>query len=241
MANRRSSGGGRRGGSGIIFGVLAGLLMGLMIAATVAYYLKKSPLPFVDKVSRSPDKSSISGSVAEAPDPNAAFGNNTVGNPDVTAPIDVPKVSEQSVAPTASSAANNTPGETKDELGALIATLQPVPSNSNRVPSSTASSRDTVAKIEVPKSEPTKPADSNATSANGHYYLQVGSFKVVSEAETLRARLILMGVSSEIQQADVGGSQVHRVRVGPFSRLDEMNKVRTRLGEEKIPAVVVRQ
>ena len=69
----------------------------------------------------------------------------------------------------------------------------------------------------------------------------MGSFKARSDAETLRAKLILMGISSEIQQAEVGGGQVHRVRVGPFSRLDEMNRVRARLGEEKIPAVVVRQ
>jgi len=228
MAKRKSSGGG--GFSGIVYGVLAGLLIGLMLAASVAYYLKKSPLPFVDKVSRSPDKTQSPGSVTDAPDPNAAFGNRSAGTPE-TLPVDVPKVSDQPGSTSSSTPGANKPADTKDDLGDLIATLQPVPQPSTRSQS----------KPEVNKVETGKPVDSGANASGGTYYLQVGSFKARPDAKTLRAKLILMGVSSEIQQAEVGGGQVHRVRVGPFNRLDEMNRIRAKLGEEKIPAVVVRQ
>jgi cell division protein FtsN len=85
-------------------------------------------------------------------------------------------------------------------------------------------------------------ASSNATApASGPYFLQVGSFRVLEDAEALRAKILLMGMSVEIQRAEVNGLQVNRVRVGPFARIDDMNQTRTRLGQEKIPTAVVRQ
>jgi cell division protein FtsN len=77
--------------------------------------------------------------------------------------------------------------------------------------------------------------------ASGPYYLQVGSFRVLEDAEALRAKIILMGMPVEIQRAEVNGLQVNRVRVGPFARIDDMNQTRIRLGQEKIPTAVVRQ
>jgi cell division protein FtsN len=35
--------------------------------------------------------------------------------------------------------------------------------------------------------------------------------------------------------------QVNRVRAGPFAKLDEMNRARTRLSEEKIVSTIIRQ
>ena len=64
---------------------------------------------------------------------------------------------------------------------------------------------------------------------------------VLEDAEALRAKILLMGMSVEIQRAEVNGLQVNRVRVGPFARIDDMNQTRTRLGQEKIPTAVVRQ
>ena len=55
------------------------------------------------------------------------------------------------------------------------------------------------------------------------------------------SKILLMGMSVEIQRAEVNGLQVNRVRVGPFARIDDMNQTRTRLGQEKIPTAVVRQ
>ena len=53
MVKRKSSGGGST-----LYGVLAGLLIGLVAAVVVAFYVIKSPMPFVDKASRSPEASS---------------------------------------------------------------------------------------------------------------------------------------------------------------------------------------
>jgi cell division protein FtsN len=68
-----------------------------------------------------------------------------------------------------------------------------------------------------------------------------GTPAAMPPAETLRARIILMGLPVEIQRAEVNGVQFNRVRVGPYVRIDDMNKTRARLGEEKLPTTVVRQ
>jgi len=229
MAKRKSSGGGS-----ILYGVLAGLLIGLMVAAAVAYYVVKTPSPFVDKASRTPDKAAPAES-SVAPDPNAGLGgrtDNTSGVP----PVDVPSVSEDSTA--SSQIPAGKPAETTDDLGALIATLPQASTSSTRPARPSQVNRDAQSKPDVPKAE--APKADNAASG-GTYYLQVGSFKAMSDAETMRARIIMLGMTAEIQHAEVNGAQMNRVRVGPFSRLDDMNRVRAKLGEEKIPAVVVRQ
>ena len=63
----------------------------------------------------------------------------------------------------------------------------------------------------------------------------------IEEAEALRARILLLGMPVEIQRAEVNGLQVNRVRVGPFARLDDMNRTRARLAQENIVSTVVRQ
>lgn len=225
MAKRKSSGG------STIYGVLAGLLIGLGLAAGVAYYVIKAPMPFMDKASRSPDAPG-SPDPRNAPDPNAALGSREVGP--VTAPSspDQPtgQVSVTGTGQGVPSAAGVT-NKGGDALGSLIATLTPAPNATSR-PSQSAP---------VVSSPPVNGASSTPQKASGPYFLQVGSFRVLEDAEALRAKIILMGMPVEIQRAEVNGLQVNRVRVGPFARIDDMNQTRIRLGQEKIPTAVVRQ
>ena len=230
MAKRSSSG----GGGSTIYGVLAGLLIGLMVAAAVAYYVVKAPSPFVDKASRQPD-STARPDPRNAPDPNAALGVRD------TTPIPPSTIGEAPINSSGDKSAESTnkkPSAGKDELGALIATLSPT------------SPTEPPARVEKPRTEPRKETAKDAAkessaagqqNAGSTYYLQAGSFKVLEDAEALRARLIMMGLQVEIQRAEVNGIQFNRVRVGPFSKIDDMNKVRARLGEEKIVTAVVRQ
>ena len=220
MVKRKSSGGGST-----LYGVLSGLLIGLVAAVVVAFYVIKSPMPFVDKASRSPEASSAA-DPRHAPDPNAGLPGRTTG------PVTAPSSPEQ---PTGETSAKTAPreGAAPDALGALIATLTPTPG------------AQAPALRPVPRAEPAPSTSSTpSTSGNpvgGPYFLQVGSFRVLEDAEALRARIILMGMPVEIQRAEVNGLQVNRVRVGPFAKIDDMNQTRTRLGQEKIPTAVVRQ
>jgi cell division protein FtsN len=225
MAKRKSSGGGST-----MYGVLAGLLLGLSIAAGVAYYVLKAPMPFMDKASRSPDAPGAP-DPRNAQDPNAALGSRGTGTASSPGALDQP-VGQGSLSGTEGQGTSG--ARSGDSLGSLIATLTPTPNASNRASQTPPPSQ-------ADTSVPSAPSSSTAAKATGPYFLQVGSFRVLEDAEALRAKIILLGMPVEIQRAEVNGLQVNRVRVGPFVRIDDMNQTRIRLGQEKIPTAVVRQ
>jgi cell division protein FtsN len=75
----------------------------------------------------------------------------------------------------------------------------------------------------------------------GTYFLQAGSFRSYAEADTLKARLALLGVESKIDTVTVNNSNTwHRVRVGPYQDLRELNKIRTRLLNHNINAILLK-
>jgi cell division protein FtsN len=227
MVKRKSSGGGST-----LYGVLAGLLIGLIAAAAVAFYVIKSPMPFVDKASRSPEASSTV-DPRNAPDPNAGLSGRGTG------PVTEPSSPDQPTGEIAG-ASSSRPAAAPDALGALIATLTPSPSSSSQPSQARPPTRAEPAPP-APASSSAPTSSGSTAAASGPYFLQVGSFRVLEDAEALRAKILLMGMSVEIQRAEVNGLQVNRVRVGPFARIDDMNQTRTRLGQEKIPTAVVRQ
>lgn len=80
-----------------------------------------------------------------------------------------------------------------------------------------------------------------ASGAGERYFLQAGAFNTASDAENLKARLALMGIHATTQRADVPDrGVVHRVRVGPFPRMDELTSTRNRLVDAGINPTVIR-
>lgn len=62
------------------------------------------------------------------------------------------------------------------------------------------------------------------------YYLQVGAFQTEAEADNMKAKLALQGFEALVQTATIPDKGVwHRVRVGPLSNLDEINKTKNDL------------
>ncbi|MPT26716.1 MAG: SPOR domain-containing protein [Achromobacter sp.] len=222
----------RSGESGsTLYGALAGLLLGLIVAAVVAFYVTKAPVPFVDRASRQGDAGKLP-DPRQAPDPNAglygrdgAAGSSPTG-PTATAPVPLP-----------GAGGGAEPSRKSDDLGALIATL---PSTSNAPAAAPAASAPPTP-IAKAAPAPAPAAKAPAASANGNYYLQAGAFRGQDDAESLKARIILLGLPVAVQKAEVNGKPINRVRVGPFARLDDMNRARGRLGENKIETAVVRQ
>ncbi len=67
------------------------------------------------------------------------------------------------------------------------------------------------------------------------YVLQVGSFKDFSSADQIKAELALLGIFADIQRVMLNGQDVrHRVRLGPYKSVNEMEGIRQRLRENKI-------
>jgi len=75
----------------------------------------------------------------------------------------------------------------------------------------------------------------------GTYLLQAGSFRSHTQADQLRAKLALMGLETSIQSVSVNSKQAwHRVRVGPFLNLSDLNQARSMLKKNGIDAILIR-
>jgi cell division protein FtsN len=57
----------------------------------------------------------------------------------------------------------------------------------------------------------------------------------------LKANLALLGVEADIQTVTVDNNIWHRVRVGPYADLVELNRVRERLTRNQIDTVLLRE
>lgn len=76
----------------------------------------------------------------------------------------------------------------------------------------------------------------------GSYILQVGSFPNFADADRMKATLALQGIESAIQQVQVNnGSTWNRVRIGPIKDLKELNSVRTKLAQDHIEPLIIKQ
>jgi cell division protein FtsN len=73
------------------------------------------------------------------------------------------------------------------------------------------------------------------------YFLQAGSFQSPNDADNMKAKLAMLGVEAAVQTAEVPQKGLwHRVRVGPFSNVDEMNRIRASLQQNGVQTNPVR-
>ncbi len=70
------------------------------------------------------------------------------------------------------------------------------------------------------------------------YVLQAASFASYEDADQLKAKLALNGLVAHIQKVSIEGKGTfHRVRLGPYNRLDELDTVNRRLRQMNIKAL----
>ncbi|HEV7611963.1 MAG TPA: SPOR domain-containing protein [Steroidobacteraceae bacterium] len=74
----------------------------------------------------------------------------------------------------------------------------------------------------------------------GTYVLQAGSYKNFADADRVRAKLALQGVESKVQKVSVDNDTWHRIRIGPVSKLDELNRLRQILRKADVDVLVIR-
>lgn len=79
-----------------------------------------------------------------------------------------------------------------------------------------------------------------AVQEPGTYVLQAGSFREVSDADRRRAEIALLGIESRVQRISIDDRTYHRVRIGPMSDLDHLNRVRSQLRGADIDVLRIR-
>jgi cell division protein FtsN len=235
---------------GTFLGIVLGLIVGLAIAVVVALYITRAPTPFVEKVV--PPAASGTGAVEQQYDPNRALQGKSPGQPvPQTAQTAPPNTAPgQSTAP---GTKPNAPSGMLDEpqIVEVPPTVASAPANGVAPPQAQANPNSPGSKppllANVPPggnaAAPSAPAAAAPNGANmqvnAGYFLQVGSYKTVADAEQQRARLAFQGFESRVTQRAAGGATYYRVRIGPFSKFDDMNVTRQRLSEAGIDTAVI--
>jgi cell division protein FtsN len=77
-------------------------------------------------------------------------------------------------------------------------------------------------------------------SKPGTFIIQIGSFKKAQQADTLRARLALLGIESTVQTVNQSGSIWHRVKSGPYTSFRMVDKIQNRLHRNNIDSIAIK-
>jgi len=73
------------------------------------------------------------------------------------------------------------------------------------------------------------------------YFVQAGAFQNPADADNLKARLALIGLQASVEPANLPDKGTwYRVRLGPYTQLDEINRVRQTLAQNAIDASLVK-
>ena len=78
-------------------------------------------------------------------------------------------------------------------------------------------------------------------SSGDKYFLQAGSFQNSDDADNLKAKLAMLGVEASVQSADLSEKGIwHRVRVGPFTSMADINQVRASLQQNGVQSSLMK-
>ena len=174
-----------KSGGSFLLGMFVGLIIGLATALGIAFYLNKTPIPFMSK--KPADK-----------------------------PVDAAKVPEISGMP----AGNAPPAEKPkfDFYKILPGSEEPV------------SEKDLKA---AAKGKP--------ESSKDVYFLQAGSFQNPADADNRKAQLAILGLEAAVEPINLPDKGTwYRVRLGPYTRIDEINKMRSTMAANGIDVSLVR-
>ena len=73
-----------------------------------------------------------------------------------------------------------------------------------------------------------------------NYQVQAGAYGSQAEAEQQRAKLAMMGLEANIQEREVNGRTMYRVRLGPFAQREQAEEVRVKLQGANVESALVR-
>ncbi len=84
-------------------------------------------------------------------------------------------------------------------------------------------------------------AKESAAERKEAFFLQAGAFQSAPEADNLKARLALLGVEASIQTTTLPDKGVlHRVRVGPYTHVDNLSRTRDMLKRNGVETTLIR-
>jgi cell division protein FtsN len=105
---------------------------------------------------------------------------------------------------------------------------------SNTTPEISAANNDNV----QPKPAASEPVAAPANEAR--FLIQAGAFKNPQEAENLKATIALTGEVARIESADINGTTVYRVRLGPYATASSLSSAKQALSKNGIEGQAIK-
>jgi cell division protein FtsN len=175
-----------------MLGMFVGLIAGLAVSLAIAFYLNKTPVPFISAKPKQSEKDAAAGK------PPVIAGLPQPGVP--PAPAEKPKFDFYKILP----------GQE-----------EPVSEKELR--------------------ERSRSARSQQESSKDVYFIQAGSFQNPADADNQKARLAILGYESSVEPANLPDKGTwYRVRLGPYTKVEEINRVRQALAQNGIDASLVK-
>ena len=186
LARKRSAG-------NFLAGMGVGVLIGLAFALGIAFYLNRTPIPFMTAKPKHAEKN---GAAAKGP-PIAGLPQGGA------APAPVPEKPKF------------------DFYRILPGAEEPVTEKELR--------------------ERLRAKSGQQEAAKDVYFIQAGSFQNPADADNQKARLAILGFESSVEPANLPDKGTwYRVRMGPYAKLEEINKVRQALAQNGIDASLIK-
>ena len=209
-------------------GMIIGLIVGLAIAVAVALAITKGATPFTDKAGK-PGKLAEP-TAGQVSDPNKPlYGSKEAAREANKHFTDKPKAA--AAAPEA------------DPLAAVIANMKD-PADLKAEGKKPVAHAPAAAPAEAPAAHELARVVATKADAGGDdkviYFLQAGAFREISDAESTRGKLALLGFEATISDRVSDAGTLHRVRIGPFSQVEAMNRARAKLVDSGIDVAIVR-
>jgi cell division protein FtsN len=181
----------RNSAGGFVIGMFVGLFAGLTVSLAIAFYLNKTPVPFLTAKPR--QEQAAAGKPAEIS-----------GLPQQAAVAAVPAEKPRF-----------------DFYKILPGQEEPVSEKELR--------------------ERMRSKGGQQEGPRDDYFIQAGSFQNPADADNQKARLAILGFESSVEPANLPDKGTwYRVRLGPYSKLDEINRIRQALAQSNIDASLVK-
>jgi cell division protein FtsN len=177
-----------------------GVLVGLMVSLAIAFYLNRTPIPFM---TAKPKQAEKNGGTSTKPAPIAGLPQGGATPPVASATPEKPKFDFYRILPGAEEPVSEK--EIRERLR-----------------------------------QKGSPAGQQEASKDV-YFIQAGSFQNPADADNQKARLAILGFESSVEPANLPDKGTwYRVRMGPYAKLEEINKVRQVLAQSGIDANLIK-
>lgn len=84
------------------------------------------------------------------------------------------------------------------------------------------------------------PATAAALGDGSRYLLQAGAFQASGQAEELKARIAMAGLSARVESTQIDGKTVYRVRMGPYGTASDLAEAKRKLASNGLPAMAIK-